>query len=108
MSDDNLKKLREEFDVEYDEFNKKVQVHLTKAYNELAKACKLADQYGFSFYSNVSQISQRYVPENGSKQKWKPLKDHYDEDEDYDESLSEALATGEYGDYGGWEHSAVC
>lgn len=88
-----------EFRDGYDENMEKINQHLDAAMKELLKAQKIADDFGIHFNSNISPISQTYIPYGEKYKKLMEIEDLFEDfdfpyDDDYDDS--------------GWAHSAIC
>ena len=74
---------------------KLIDEKMSEASKAVREACKIADQYGVSFRAGVSPLSQTYKVELPSK---------YEElDSDFVSAICDC-----YGEYEGWQHSAVC
>lgn len=75
---------------------RRINEKLDQAMAALSEAEKISEETGIPFSSGISPLGQSYIPAS--------LEDkHPDIDRDFVNDI-----TGAYGEYGGWQHSAVC
>lgn len=91
--------LEKEFRAAVSAANAELGVELKKAREAIAAAEAIAEKYGVPFYG-PSGLAQVYRP-GSYDTKWVSM------EEDKLEELIEELGI-DPGDYGGWQHSAVC
>lgn len=92
-----LADLEKEFKATAESVTKKISVKLALASKFLSEAVALSEKYGIPFDTNISFLSQSYLPDS--------FEDKYPE---VDTELVEEL-TGVYDmEYSGWQHSQVC
>ena len=75
-----------------------IQERVNDAASALRKAISISEEYGIPFSSNVSFITQCYVPESLASL-------HPDINRELINSITDSYTDSEYA---GWEHSAVC
>lgn len=75
-----------------------IQEKVNDAASALRKAISISEEYGIPFSSNVSFITQCYVPESLASL-------HPDINRELVNSITDSYTDSEYA---GWEHSAVC
>jgi hypothetical protein len=74
---------------------KLINAKMAEAEAAVDEACKIAEQYGVSFGASVSPLSQTFKVS---------LPEKYEElDSDFVQNICDV-----YGEYDGWQHSAVC
>lgn len=73
-----------------------IEEKLAAAMKLLGEAEELSEEHGVPFYSNISPLGQSFRPESFAE-KFSEV----DSDVVYD-------LTESYGEYDGWQHSAVC
>lgn len=84
------------FRVAADSAADRINEKLDLASQYLSEACKISEETGVPFSSGISFLSQSYMP--GS------FRDKFPEvDTEFRNSITDA-----YGEYDGWQHSAVC
>ncbi len=99
MAKKELTKFEKEFQECLNMNKEKIEQKLREASDALDEACGLSEKFGIPFHSNVSEISQCYIP-SGLKDKWPDVPQEF---------IDEATDTwDEWGYGGGWQHSAVC
>jgi hypothetical protein len=96
MSDKAKMNLEEEFIAVHDKMLDELKKHLKDAEDSLDKAVALSEMNGIPFYSNISFLSNSYVP-TSLKEKFKGLSTSTVEE-----------VTGVWEDYPGWHHSQIC
>lgn len=74
----------------------RIDAEMDKAWAAVQAACKISEETGIPFSAGVSPLSQSYIP-NSLSEKFPGV-----EREFYSE------LAGAYGEYEGWQHSAVC
>lgn len=72
-----------------------INAKMAEAEAAVGEACKIADQYGVSFGASVSPLSQTYKVSLPEK--------YEDLDSEFVQNICDV-----YGEYDGWQHSAVC
>lgn len=85
-----------EFRIKSREITDLIGEQLAIADKALDEAVAIAEAHGVSFSSGVSPLSQSYIA-NSAKEKWPEVSERFMNE------ITEA-----YGEYGGWQHSAVC
>lgn len=88
--------LEREFRIKAEEVGNLISEKLAIASKALDEAEAIAEEHGISFSSGISPLSQSYVA-NSAKDKWPDVSEEFMND-----------ITETYGEYGGWQHSAVC
>lgn len=74
----------------------RIDAKMDAAYAALQEAVKISEETGIPFGASISPLSQSYIP-NSLQEKFP----------DIDREFYSELA-GAYGEYEGWQHSAVC
>jgi|SRR5579859_6692601 len=98
--------LAKEFSALCEDVQEKINLKLNEASKALEEAQEIADKHGVPFGSQISPISNHYVPKNFGKTKFSKL--------DLEVVKEISGVWGEYIDdlfgnsYGSWVHSAVC
>jgi hypothetical protein len=93
-------KLETEFENLFSSIGEQIQDKIKQAEKLLNEACKLSDEYGIPFFTNVSLLGQPYVPEK-FQSKWRDL------DRDFVTNVTE-VASHELSSAYGWQHSQIC
>lgn len=93
---DEQSELEKEFKAAAEKYSRLIDAKVAQASQLLSEACDISEEHGIPFESNISFLSQGYVPESFAT-KFKDL----DRDIMYQ-------VTNVYNEYEGWEHSAVC
>lgn len=76
--------------------HKRIDEKMSVAWAALNEAVKISEETGIPFSAGVSPLSQSYIPES--------LHEKFpDVDRDFYSDI-----TGAWGEYDGWQHSAVC
>ena len=88
--------LEREFRLKAAEVGSLIDEKLAIASKALDEAEALAEEHGISFHAGISPLSQSYKA-NSAGDKWPDLSEEF---------MNEI--TESYGEYGGWQHSAVC
>jgi hypothetical protein len=78
------------------EAQERIEEKLRAAMAALREAEKIADEAGIPFSAGISPLSQSYIP-SSLEEKFPNV------DRDFINDI-----TGSYGEYDGWQHSAVC
>jgi hypothetical protein len=97
-SEENTEALEKEFLSARDKAMDLIEKKIAKAHKALDEALDIAEEYGVPFYSSISPLSQNYTPDS-FYEKFGPIEDIAGEISGYENSP---------GEYGGWQHSAVC
>ncbi len=84
------------FRLSYQDAQARIDVEMEKAWAAIQAAVKISEETGVPFSAGVSPLSQSYIP-NSLQEKFPDLSREF-----YSE------LAGAYGEYEGWQHSAVC
>jgi len=84
------------FRLAIDDAHKRIDEKMAIARNALNEAVKISEETGIPFSASVSPLSQSYIPDSLSEK-------FPDVDREFYSDL-----TGAWGEYEGWQHSAVC
>lgn len=85
-----------EFRLALSDAQARIDAEMNKAWAALEAAVKISEETGIPFSAGVSPLSQSYIP-NSLSEKFPGV----------DREFYSELA-GAYGEYEGWQHSAVC
>ncbi len=88
--------IEREFRLTFDSAQKRIDEKLAIASAALDEAVAISEETGVPFSAYISPLSQSYLP-NSFSEKFPEL----------DSSFANEMA-GAYGEYEGWQHSAVC
>jgi hypothetical protein len=88
--------LEKEFKESAEKYSRLIAAKVAQACQLLSEACAISEEHGIPFDSNISFLSQGYVPDSFAT-KFKGL----DREIMYE-------VTGVYNEYEGWQHSQVC
>lgn len=84
------------FRLAVDDAQARIDAELSKAHAAIRAACAISEETGIPFRAGVSPLSQSYIPDSMSE-KFPGV----------DREFTSEIA-GAYGEYEGWQHSAVC
>lgn len=88
--------LEREFRIKTREVQALIGEKLAQAAKALDEAEVIAEEHGISFSAGVSPLGQSYIAESASE-KWEGVSEEFRNE-----------ITDTYGEYSGWQHSAVC